>query len=336
MHNEFLQVAVSGRAEERGFQHGQILADRIARTVEFYTRIFGQPDSVLFELADHFKRKIREFNGEYATEIESIAEGAGLDSSYIYALNARSELLSLKTNECTAIYFQKTGILGQNWDWASVLEPLTVLMKIEYPHGHVIQMITEPGIIGKIGFNSSGIGVCLNILRIKGQLDGLPVHVLLRALLDSQNIDEAKIAVEKAGHGKASNILVADRHGNCFDIEFARDRSLTVEPQQTFVHTNHYIGEHINPNAGMFRCSYARKQTAEEKIKALTTYSAEEMKSILRDRSHGEFPINRRYIPDDVIEEMGTVCSIIMDLPNQTMHLKKGHTADTDFSCYTL
>ena len=158
MSNGFLQVAVSGRADERGFQHGRILADRIERTVEFYTRIFGQSASVLVELANHFKQKIREFNGEYATEIESVAEGAGLDSSYIYVLNARSELLSLKTNECTAIYFQKTGILGQNWDWASVLEPLTVLMRIEHPNGHVIQMITEPGIIGKIGLNSSGIG----------------------------------------------------------------------------------------------------------------------------------------------------------------------------------
>jgi len=336
MSNGFLQVAVSGRADERGFQHGRILANRIERTVEFYTRIFGQSASVLVELANHFKQKIREFNGEYATEIESVAEGAGLDSSYIYVLNARSELLSLKTNECTAIYFQKTGILGQNWDWASILEPLTVLMRIEHPNGHVIQMITEPGIIGKIGLNSSGIGVCLNILRIKGRLDGLPVHVLLRAILDSQSIDEAKIAVEKAGHGKASNILVGDQHGNCFDIEFARDRSLTIGPQQTFVHTNHYIGEHINPNAGIFRCSYARKQTAEEKIKALTTHSVEDMKSILLDRSHGEFPINRRYTPDDVIEEMGTVCSVIMDLPNQTIHLKRGHTVDTDFSRYTL
>jgi isopenicillin-N N-acyltransferase-like protein len=336
MSNEFLRLAVSGRAEERGFQHGQLLADRIGRTVEFYTRIFGQPDSVLFELADHFKRKIREFDDEYATEIESVAEGAGLDSSYIYALNARSELLSLKTNECTAIYFQKTGILGQNWDWASVLEPLTVLMRIEYPNGHVIQMITEPGIIGKIGLNSSGIGVCLNILRIKGRLDGLPVHVLLRSILDSKSIDEAKIALEKAGQGKASNILVADRHGNCFDIEFARDRSLKIEPEQTFVHTNHYIGEHINPNAGIFRCSYARKQTAEERIKALTAYSVQDMKSILLDRSHGEFPINRRYTADDVIEEIGTVCSVIMDLPNQTIHLKRGHAVDTDFSRYTL
>jgi class 3 adenylate cyclase len=196
MSSGFLQVAVSGRADERGFQHGRILADRIERTVEFYTRIFGQSASVLVELANHFKQKIREFNGEYATEIESVAEGAGLDSSYIYVLNARSELLSLKTNECTAIYFQKAGILGQNWDWASVLEPLTVLMRIEHPNGHVIQMITEPGIIGKIGLNSSGIGVCLNILRIKGRLDGLPVHVLLRAILDSQSIDVAKIDVE--------------------------------------------------------------------------------------------------------------------------------------------
>ncbi len=36
----------------------------------------------------------------------------------------------------------------------------------EISENHIIQMLTEPGIIGKIGLISHGIGTCLNILMI--------------------------------------------------------------------------------------------------------------------------------------------------------------------------
>ena len=67
------------------------------------------------------------------------------------------------------------------------------------------QMITEPGIIGKIGLNSSGLGVCLNILRINKRLDGVPVHIVLRAVLDATNINDALDRAKASGQGKASN-----------------------------------------------------------------------------------------------------------------------------------
>jgi hypothetical protein len=33
---------------------------------------------------------------------------------------------------------------------------------------------------------------------------------------------------------------------------------------------------------------------------------------------------------------MGTLCTIVMDLANQVIHLKKGHTSETDFLLYGL
>jgi isopenicillin-N N-acyltransferase-like protein len=334
---KFPEITISGQADERGFQHGQTLADRIGRTVEFYNSIFGKPEPELFQLAGHFKEKILAFNPAYATEIEAVAAGAGLNPLYIYALNARSEILALAPSECTALYFQSTRLLGQNWDWAKPLEELIVLMRIEQPNGHQIMMITEPGIIGKIGLNSSGLGVCLNILRINKRLDGAPIHLVLRAVLDSTNIDEALDRAKASGLGKASNILVGDSSGHCFSLEFAGDESFTIAPENNFIiHTNHYLGRDINPERGNFCSSYARMRTATEKASAVTEQSIEAMKSILLDRSNKALPINRRYIPDDDLEEMGTVCTIIMDLPHQAIHLKKGHTSETDFVVYKI
>jgi isopenicillin-N N-acyltransferase-like protein len=337
MTKRFPEITISGKPDERGFQHGQALADRIGRTVEFYTRIFGKPEQELFELAGHFQKKIQAFNPAYATEIEAVAAGAGLNPLYIYALNARSEILALALGECTAIYFQATRLLGQNWDWARPLEELIVLMRIEQPNGHRITMITEPGIIGKIGMNSSGLGVCLNILRSNKRLDGVPIHLVLRAVLDATNINDALDRAKASGQGKASNILIGDSSGHCFSVEFAGDESFTITPENNvLIHTNHYLGRDLNPDRGVFCCSYARLRTATEKAGAITEPSIEAMKSILLDRSDKELPINRRYIPDDDLEEMGTVCTIIMDLPNQSIHLKKGHTSETDFIVYKI
>ena len=87
-------------------------------------------------------------------------------------------------NVCTALCFQPTALLGQNWDWSSQLENLAVLLQIRVSENMTIQMLTEPGIIGKIGMNSQGIAACLNILLLNKPLDGVPIHIVLRSILE--------------------------------------------------------------------------------------------------------------------------------------------------------
>ena len=102
------------------------------------------------------RRRVSEYSAGYAEEIEGIAQGAAVDPLDIYALNARSEILALPAQECTALCFPDARLLGQNWDWAQDLEELAVLMRIVRSDGHRILMLTEPGMIGKIGMNSAG------------------------------------------------------------------------------------------------------------------------------------------------------------------------------------
>jgi isopenicillin-N N-acyltransferase-like protein len=331
------EITISGPPDERGFQHGHQLKDRVEQTIEFYTRVFGKPENELFRLAEHFQEKIRAFNPDYATEIESLAEGAAVDARYIYALNARSEILSLEPTECTALYFETTRLLGQNWDWAKPLEDLIVLMRIEQPDAPAICMVAEPGIIGKIGLNENGLGVCLNILRVNKKLDGVPIHIVLRAVLDSADFDQALEQVKAAGLGKASNILIGSRNGQGAGVEFAGDESFVVRPENNvLIHTNHYLGRNINPDQGVFCSSYARMRTATERTNTTADQSINTMKSILLDRSNPDLPIHRAYIPDDELGDVGTVCSVMMDLPQQVIHVKKGNTVTTDFVSYSV
>jgi len=48
-------------------------------------------------------------------------------------------------------------------------------MRIKRNDRQEILQMTEPGIIGKIGFNNNGVGACLNFLDVKSDLDSVTV-----------------------------------------------------------------------------------------------------------------------------------------------------------------
>ncbi len=297
----------------------------------------------VFDRAQQFRMAIRDFNVEYGTEIEAIAEAADIHPLWIYALNSRTELLALgaaaKVNECTALYFRKTSILGQNWDWGQRMEDLTVLMRIERPDGHVIRMIAEPGIIGKIGMNSAGVGACLNLLRCRETPDvGVPVHVVLRSILDANSLAEARQSVAAAGGGKASNILAGDCDGNFFDVEFAGRRTLFHDSEGDVVrHTNHYLCESsLDSPVVDLSNSRCRFDVAEQRSASLTAFGVDQMANVLSDQSDAEFPILRGYVPDDVVQEVGTVCTIAMELAEGRLHIRKGNDAADPLIEYTV
>lgn len=89
-----------------------------------------------------------------------------------------------------------------------------VILTIEQAHKPTIKMVTEAGILGKIGLNSMGVGVCLNAIRAKG-MDStrLPCHLGLRMVLESASRDEAVAALEKHGIASACHMLIADPTG---------------------------------------------------------------------------------------------------------------------------
>jgi len=331
----FPELTISGTADERGYAHGATLLPEIEATIDYYASIFAKTSAEIFDRAKHFRKVIADYNPAFCEEIEGIAAGAKIkEPLWIYALNARSEILALDAtidaNECTALYFQPTALLGQNWDWGRPLEDLVVLIRIKISENLIIQMLTEPGIIGKIGLNSHGIGTCLNILRINQALDGVPIHIVLRSILESNNLEGAKLAVRKSGTGKASNILIADQDGNYCNVEFAGDESFILPNKAPFmVHTNHYLGKPINPSDDSYMNSLTRLRVAHENASNLTQFNINEMMAILSDRSDLQFPIWRPYQSDNDLREVGSVATIIMDLKARKLHVRKGNLTDS-------
>ena len=331
---KFPIISLKGSSADIGLQHGRILRKRINETINWYKKIISREESEILALATHFKSEIAQFNPNYCDEIEGVAAGAEVNPLWIYALNSRSEIMNSFTNECTAIYFKDTAFLGQNWDWAKELEKLAVILHIKSEDKPEILMMSEPGIIGKIGLNSKGIGVCLNFLDSGQVSKGVPIHILLRSILDSRSIDEAITQINPFKEGKSANILIGDAQGGCIDFEFANQQ--IYEPQsdsKVFLHTNHYLlNEELNIDLEKLANSFVRYEQALQMVQTFEDNSLEGMKRILLDQTRGDMPICRPYVPNPDIGNAGTVCSIIMDLKELKMHITLGNPIENPFT----
>lgn len=349
MVEKFPEITLSGNSYEIGHQHGTKLKDRIHKTIEFYTDVTKNltPDErktneeLILQSAEGFAQTIKSFNKNYADEIEGIAEGSSSNPLWIYALNARSEIMSNMENnstECTALYFQPSRLHGQNWDWSKDFEDLAVLMRIKPNDGPRILQMTEPGILGKIGFNSSGIGVTLNFLHQSTKLHGVPIHIILRSLLDSEGFDEALQLIKNLPYGQSGNIILSSDDGRYQNVEFAGDKRFFLQNSDPVqVHTNHYLKDpSINLSADLLQSSYARFERANSMQSDLTKYTLDEMKSILADGTNSELPICRPYIEGRTMQDVGSVCSIILDLQKRQMHFTHGHPANNPYVVHNL
>jgi isopenicillin-N N-acyltransferase-like protein len=332
----FPELRIKGGGHVRGLTHGTQYRTRIERTLEFYLALFALPVAQLKKQSAYYRDVIGNFNDDYAAEIEGIAEGAKLEPWLIYALNSRSEILNnLGIPECTSAINTEAALLGQNWDWSEPLEDLVILLRIEGEDGHRVATLTEPGMLAKVGMNSAGLGVCLNILKSDSRLRGLPVHILLRAILDCRDMTQVRALVAANGPGKASHILVGDASGDYLSIEFAGETHYSLAAENGLLsHSNHYLASEELDTGEAFPSTRERYVRAREMLRE--DASRDGLWRMMLDQSEDQMSICRPYSPVDTagFGNVGTVFSLLMDLKQGTMRIRPG--CDPARGDYTL
>jgi isopenicillin-N N-acyltransferase-like protein len=331
-------IKIQGGAEDLGLQQGTLLKERIHRMVDFYKRHFLQPEDHILGIAGQFRKATESFRGDLYLEIEALSRAAEVDPLWIYALNGRTELLNLNPNECTSLAFRKQGLIGQNWDWDSEVEELALILDIEKEDGHRIITMTEPGMIGKIGMNNYGLGVCLNFMSIDDyQPYGVPLHVLLRSILECKSVSEALGMVKAHLPGKVGNILISDGNGAIEDIELAGDKFHSAPIDDLFVHTNHFLSD-VDYDPRFFPNTLGRYNKAKELLSLIRHPSVEAMKDVLKDHSDEQNPICRRRFSHPLLTDDNsiTVTTTVMDLKNLQFHITRGNPFDNPFTVFSL
>ena len=241
----------------------------------------------------------------------------------------------------------KQSFLAQNWDWQHEQKPNLISLRIrrlasppaEEADGSgelpVIQMITEAGIIGKIGMNSAGVGVCLNAIRARGvKYDALPCHLALRRCLEASSRDAAVIVLKQNAISSACHILVADAERGGIGLECsALDIEEVKEKKGVVTHTNHYILPH-HPDVreqGTLEDSPLRLTRINEIVdtakKAGERPSTQGIYGMLKDQQGYPTGINRYETPDSTT---ATLFTIVMDLNKRNAKVTLGRPTEVE------
>lgn len=197
-----------------------------------------------------------------------------------------------------------------------------------------IQIITEAGIIGKIGMNGKGVGCTLNAIKAKGvSFEKLPCHLALRTVMESESREAAVATLEKAGVASACHILIADMSGGtgleCSSEDVVR---LEMNREGIVTHTNHYVLEHKPtvveshdwlPDTG-FRLRRIRELLNAAKEEQPST---EIVERLLRDEMEGDGASICRTARKES-GNLATLFSIVMDLGNRKARVIEGRPAN--------
>jgi isopenicillin-N N-acyltransferase-like protein len=358
--NRFPVFRISGTPRERGRQFGQLASEQIRSNVRAYERAFREGAAIQWKDATAYAAQfipwIEQYDQEIMEEIRGISEGAELDLLDVLALNVRSEIItnlgdtspSHKADGCTCIAAvapatqNRETLLGQNWDWINLVGAGLVVVEIEQPPRPTILMITEAGIVGKIGMNADGIGVCLNFLRTNEKALGVPIHIVLRGILNSRTLPQAIRQVTRLPRGTAANYLIAHREGETVGVETAPVRyEVFYPPDGHIVHTNHFVGERMQAEDCVrmgAADTYLRLGRASKLLAARQgSIDADCFKHIFQDHAgtpegicrHGEATTSES---DEMVD--CTLFSIVMNLTAGTMELTPGKPCENVYETY--
>ncbi len=345
-------IEASGSPYEIGYAHGSQGKAQVLCSIDTYKKMFKTYANLEWEEAKKRSRAyidhIMAYDSDLLEEIRGVADGADVDLEDILALNARSEVIlmtgsAVPSDGCTSmialpeVTANHHTILAQNWDWKDQQIGAILVLKIKQSNKPAITMVTEGGIIGKIGFNDAGIGVCLNALGTVGNPNGLPLHVILRGILNSTKISDAVQAINGQLNACAANYLIASKIGEGLDIEKSPVDFEAFYPEDgIFTHANNYICDRMKPTDTlrfMAHDSFLRFNMAKKALKAVSgKITTDTCKEILR--SHKDYPdsiCRHNDEADPAGTRMCTVFSIVMDMTEGKMEVALGAPCENEY-----
>lgn len=259
------RIRVHGAPVARGRMYGQRAAARVHRCIDRYRDVFAQRAGLEWDdaiaHARTFLPAIESFAPQALAEMRGIADGAAVPFEHVLVLNCRSELMFAAAkrrgvpppSECTSFAVTPEAsanghmLLGQNWDWVPFAREVCVLVDVQREDKPPFVTIVEAGMLAKVGVNAAGLGLCTNTLvshEDAGQ-QGVPYHVMLRALLDAASVTEAARTLGSVQRALSANYLLADRSGEAMNFETTAGGKAQIRPTRPqdglLAHANHFL-----------------------------------------------------------------------------------------------
>ncbi len=340
--NEPIPILLTGGdPHERGRQHGELAQRQVALSVERYMERFqhfaGLRPSEVRAKAAEFAPIIKDYDPDLLEEIAGIADGAGFALEDLLAVNCRSEIMfGTPLPECTSFGLQPAATadghvyIGQNWDWAPDIKETLILLIIEQAPKPTVVLLDEAGMIGRMGFNSAGIGLATNTLISEQWQFGVPYNILLRGILNQVKMADAIAAVVRPVRALSANYLIGDADGQTINIEASPVHIDHLAPEAGIIaHGNHFDGARLRGrdlSLERFPDSLYRSCRLRDQLNAhdggLTIANIQDA---LRDGFGKPHAIARDADPSQgPFEQLETVASLIVDVTARRFFLAGG------------
>ncbi|WP_322820549.1 C45 family peptidase [Chloroflexus sp.] len=234
--------------------------------------------------------------------------------------------------------------LAQTWDWQGDQRTACVLLRVSGPDTPSLLTLTEAGMVAKIGLNEAGIAVGLNLLRSRtdGQQQGMPVHVLLRQILQSTDTATAQRLTRHIPAAGSSCITLASADGELVALELTPTGIAEIPAQEGLLaHANHCLdGETAAGECPLEPTSTTRERygRAWELLHAAAgQIDLDVLQTILRDHDGAPRCICRHPDPHvAAVDRNESVCGVIIDLHRRTMHVAANIPCQAPFVPFTL
>lgn len=330
---------VAGAPYELGLQHGQQARQKVHRNVQFYMRLWesfgGMTRDEILKQVEGFVPYIESYDAQLVEELQGLAKGSGLSFEEVVALNARTELTfaclspgAAAPEACSsyALMPEVTNdghmIMGQNWDWRAEADDCCIVLRIDQKDKPSIVMHTEAGCIGHRGFNSAGIGICMNFIRCDRDTfrHGLPYLIKMRAVLNSTSLPDCLKMLAAYVGPNSMNMLLGHGDGEALDIEHLPDDLLFLHPRDGILtHTNHFLSPRFR-DKDMGKYALPDTMIRADRMTRLLTdrrgrLAWDTLKEVLKD--HFGYPdsiCRHRDQRTPANQQWETLCSMIMDL----------------------
>ncbi|KAI1260814.1 peptidase C45 acyl-coenzyme A:6-aminopenicillanic acid acyl-transferase-like protein [Xylariaceae sp. FL1019] len=325
-----LEIRCTGTPLQIGVKHGSAAQRQILASVDFYANLFQDACSLTWsEVTREAARYVDPLDSlapRYLEEIRGIAEGAHLPFLDILALNVRTEIMfglfsepansiaHAPSDGCTSLAWltSSASFLGQNWDWMPEQSPNLVVCHVSQPDTTIppFSMVTEAGIIGKIGLNASGVGCCLNAIKYRGvDASRLPIHFALRKVLEAPTRADAVRTIKTAGVAGSGHILIADPSGSTgLECTSQWVKEIEMDEKNQIFHTNHLI---LDDGPPWLADSSARLTRVRELTRRVSDPNLDSIADVLADTEGYPSSINRKQQGRSNAE---TLFTIIMNL----------------------
>lgn len=344
---------LKGTPYEIGYRHGSLAKELVERSVNNYKMMFialgGSWEEVCAE-TEKFIPALEQHYPDVLEEMKGLAEGSAQDFVAILVINARSELLVNKTRligeGCTSfgVLPEKSGgplLIGQNWDFPILQKDCVIVLEIEQPGKPKILMVTEAGIVGKIGFNEAGVGICMNAIIADALAPGSPLHIVMRGVLNAPSLKTALDKVVKSKTASAINFIIAQDGVTAVNMEIIpQDFELSFPAGGFIAHTNHFLSERLlskvhDIGREMGLDSFLRLDRARRLFAAAPKADLFTLKQIQSDHYNYPTAICRHLDEFDPMLIV-SIFSVVLDLTQKEMHLAPGQPCEHDYTTLKL